>query len=254
MSDKPIGSEITDWSNTELGKLICDLEKDIVRDVVNSVPGVRILQIGTFRNNDFITVNRQVNYYLIDPFDQRDKKVALVATPCDLPYQNESLDIVILLHTLEFSHNPQRVLYEAERVLSPDGYLIVMGFNPLSFMGIKRIMSFNFGKSPWRGHYFTISRLKDWFAVLGLDLTLEKKFFYRPPLQNKLLLSKLSFLESFLARWVPWFCGEYLIMARKRIIPLSLLRSRWMKRKGILNGGVIQPAPKTNYLKSKSPK
>ncbi len=51
----------------------------------------------------------------------------------------DSIDLVFLPHTLEFSADPHQVLRETERVLIPEGRVIILGFNPLSSLGLWRL-------------------------------------------------------------------------------------------------------------------
>lgn len=52
--------------------------------------------------------------------------------PDRLPVASDSVDVVLLLHTLDFYPDPHQTLREVERVLIPEGRLIVVGFNPWS--------------------------------------------------------------------------------------------------------------------------
>ncbi len=41
----------------------------------------------------------------------------------------------MLPHVLEFAAEPHRILREVERVLVPEGQVVIAGFNPLSLWG-----------------------------------------------------------------------------------------------------------------------
>ena len=61
------------------------------------------------------------------------KSVAdIVAEIDDLPILEHSVDVCVLSHVLEFSLDPHHVIREANRVLIPNGYMVVTGFNPFS--------------------------------------------------------------------------------------------------------------------------
>ena len=49
-----------------------------------------------------------------------------------LPFPNQSLDLVVLPHTLELTRDPHQALAEVERVLMPEGRVVILGFNPTS--------------------------------------------------------------------------------------------------------------------------
>ena len=73
---------------------------------------------------------------------QVSRKIILSQTPetnthivCDwqhLPLSSESVDTVILPHSLNFHAHPHGVLREVYRVLRGEWRLIITGFNPLS--------------------------------------------------------------------------------------------------------------------------
>jgi SAM-dependent methyltransferase len=50
----------------------------------------------------------------------------------ELPLQRESVDMAYLLHMLEVSADPARLLAETERVLAPEGNLMIVALNPHS--------------------------------------------------------------------------------------------------------------------------
>ncbi len=56
----------------------------------------------------------------------------------DLPFEAQSVDLLVMPHTLEFARDPHRLLREAERVLVPEGQLIILGFNSLSLWGARQ--------------------------------------------------------------------------------------------------------------------
>ena len=60
---------------------------------------------------------------------------------CDfdaLPFPDHSLDLVVLPHALELSRDPHLTLREVERVLVPEGRVMILGFNPASLWGLRQ--------------------------------------------------------------------------------------------------------------------
>ena len=55
--------------------------------------------------------------------------------PDAMPVASDSIDIVILPHIIEFEKDPYAILRESERVLVPEGHLVVAGYNALGLMG-----------------------------------------------------------------------------------------------------------------------
>ena len=65
-------------------------------------------------------------------------RVALITDAAALPFPAASLDLVVLPHTLELSADPHQVLREVERVLVPEGRVVLSGFNPASLWGLRQ--------------------------------------------------------------------------------------------------------------------
>ncbi len=64
----------------------------------------------------------------------------VLADPLHLPFADKSVDVCLLAHTLPWCTDPHRLLREADRVLIDDGWLVISGFNPLSLMGLRKLV------------------------------------------------------------------------------------------------------------------
>lgn len=144
-----------------------------------------------------------------------------------LPIQTDSVDVVVLAHTLEFEQDPHRVLREADRVLVPEGHVVILGFNPWSPWGIWNLLLSRWAGAPWNGQYRSIGRIKDWLALLGFDARYSKGFFFRPPLQHEGLMRRLKVLEKIGHRCWPFAGAVYIIVAKKRVMTMTPIRPRW---------------------------
>jgi ubiquinone/menaquinone biosynthesis C-methylase UbiE len=66
---------------------------------------------------------------------------AFIDLHCDfaaLPFPANSLDLVVLPHTLELDADPHATLREVERVLVPEGRVVICGVNPASLWGLRQ--------------------------------------------------------------------------------------------------------------------
>src|SRR5690606_41680254 len=61
----------------------------------------------------------------------------LVCEPEQLPFDTQSIDLIVMPHTLEWCADPHQVLREVERVLMPEGRVVLTGFNPYSLWGLR---------------------------------------------------------------------------------------------------------------------
>lgn len=143
----------------------------------------------------------------------------------DLPFATESVDLLILPHTLEFTQNPHLLLREVERVLVPEGRLIITGFNSLSLWGMRQALGRWVGQAfvPATGGLISFTRLKDWIKLLGFELDRGRFGCYRPPVSTEQWLSRYAFMEAVGDRWWPVFGAAYMITAIKRVRGMRLI-------------------------------
>jgi SAM-dependent methyltransferase len=159
-----------------------------------------------------------------------------------LPFANDSINLILLHHILEFNKNAKLILSEAWRVLIPQGHLILIGINPLSLWGLYRLFESN-KKLPWNSYFYTIQTLCQWIHHLGGEICHTESFLFRPPLNSKIgrwLFAKLAWLEK-LSPWVfPYLGGIYLIIAQKQVKQLNSLGLLWQFAP-VLNNKVLAP-------------
>ena len=144
-----------------------------------------------------------------------------------LPFASASLDLVLLPHVLEFSAQPHKVLREVERVLVPDGSVIISGFNPFSLWGARRVFARAQADYPWRGHYFSVSRLRDWMTLLSFDTQGGRFGCYRPLVRSRTWIERWRFMDQAGPRWWPICGGAYVLHGIKRVHGMRLLTPTW---------------------------
>ena len=128
-----------------------------------------------------------------------DVKGALAA----LPFESESLALVLVPFSLDGEQQPEAVLEEIDRVLMPEGHLVLMSMNGLSPWGLRAARPLP--GCLWMMRYL-ISR--------GYDITTWRRYLFRPPLAQGRWLGRLAFMD----RLRLGTSGAGLIVARKRII------------------------------------
>jgi SAM-dependent methyltransferase len=180
--------------------------------------------------------------------DRLGDRVGLRAEPESLPLAADSVDGMLLHHALDFSTDPHQLLREVERVLIPEGKLIVVGFNPWSLWGLRRLLSLRRRQAPWSGNFFSPRRVSDWLSLLGFDLEPVRYLGYRPPTQSQMLNQQLMILERLGQRFWPMAGGVYLVVAVKRSVTMTPLRSRWKLRSKMLPPAVEPTARNMNRV------
>lgn len=195
-------------------------EQALYQPVVSDIFGFNALQIGMLDMP--ISAASRIPLTLKVDLNEGDVR-------CDvsyLPFQTGSIDLVMLPHALEFSENPHQVLREVERILVPEGALVMTGFNPLSMWGLKRLMTRQ-KDFPWMGRFLPLLRIKDWLALLGFEVETVQMGCYAPPCAKVAWLNRFSWLDRALgSRW-PMLGGVYFIVARKKVAGMRVIKPYW---------------------------
>ena len=156
------------------------------------------------------------------------------ALMCDfdaLPFPSQSLDLVLLPHTLELTRDPHDTLREVERVLRPEGRLVIVGFNPVSLWGLRqsagRLRQRLGGNAPLylpdAGDLIGYGRVRDWLRLLGFEVERGRFGLWRPPLRSERGLARMAWLDDAGARAWPVLGAVYLVEAVKRVRGMRLL-------------------------------
>jgi SAM-dependent methyltransferase len=159
----------------------------------------------------------------------------------DWPLDQDSVDLVLFPHTLDFCALPHAVLRECARVLRPEGNLVVLGFNPFSLWGMYALMNraLNRRRAPWNGRFLSLNRLRDWLSLLDFESCGGAMLYYRPPAQSEAIRQRLQFLEPAGDRWLPMLGAVYVLIARKKVVGMTPLKPRWRQR---MTAGLAEPA------------
>jgi SAM-dependent methyltransferase len=146
----------------------------------------------------------------------------------ELPLATQSIDLVVLPHVLEFAAEPHAILREVDRVMMPEGRLVIVGFNPWSLWGLRSALGFSRDEYPWNGRFLSLLRVKDWLALLGFDVTPGRLIGYAPPFDRAVGAGRFGFMEPAGDRW--WAVGGavYMLQAIKRVRGMRLITPAWM--------------------------
>ena len=217
-----------EWIATPLGSYLIEREQAYFDQVVADIFGFNSLQIG-FAQSDLLRTNRMpMRFAAARQFSENgNAEIKLLAEPESLPLASQSIDLLLLPHVLEFSAHPHQILREVERVLMPEGQVIISGFNPFSLWGLPRFMPSRKQNYPWNGHFISLPRIKDWLALLGFDVVAGRMCCYEPPLRSEQWLRRCRFMESAGDRWWALAGGVYFLQAKKRVAGMHLILPNW---------------------------
>ncbi len=193
---------------------------------VEDVFGFRAAQVG-LPQTDFLRANRISFRFSL----ALEVGAALAADPLQLPLASQSLDLVVLPHTLESHLDAHHVLREAERVLRPEGQVVISGFNSLSLWGLRRKFARRHAGSPWDARFIGLLRLKEWLQLLGFELNGGRFGCYAPPFAQARWLERFRFMEHAGARWWPILGGLYVVRAVKRVHGMRVITPAWRRER-----------------------
>ncbi len=153
-----------------------------------------------------------------------------VGTPSELPLDTHSIDLVVLPHQLECCADPHQLLREVDRVLRPDGHLIVLGMNPWSLWGLRQSLPAGLLRSfaPSSGPWISAAQLRDWIRLLSFEPDHTRYGCYAWPLRREEWLQRSSrLMERAGDRFWPVCGAVYLVPAIKRVCGMRLVGRVW---------------------------
>lgn len=208
------------WLSEPSGLALLDAERALLGEILPRMIGYAALQCAVGRPRRLLDISgiRQQIYLSASESDS----ASLRAQPCTFPLRKQSLDLVLLHHTLDFDNDPQQVLRNAARTLVPGGALVVVGFNPVSVWGLMRFFRGGSVAMPWKARFISAHRVGDWASVLGCE-------------PEGLASSYHSPQQSKLGIWLSWIMGKlwsqngsfYVMVARKRAAMIRPTPSRF---------------------------
>ncbi|TAM05438.1 MAG: class I SAM-dependent methyltransferase [Paraburkholderia sp.] len=274
MSDRTI-IDWPAWTASPAGKYVLDWEQEQLDRVVSNIFGYHALQLG-MPQLDALRENRMSCRGLVldgasaasapytapsahadgnsGAIQPRHAPVGRSTVWCDLldlPFEAQSVDLIVMPHALEFTSDPHRLLREAERVLMPEGQLVIVGFNSLSLWGARQSVGKLAGQPflPARQDLIAFTRLKDWIKLLGFELERGRFGCYRPPLATDKWLARYAFMEAAGDRWWPIFGAVYMVTAIKRVRGMHLVGPLKVKKPVLapsLKAATTTPSPTRN--------
>lgn len=218
MADEAAILDLQPWLQSPAGRYLLAWEQAQLDAAVADVFGFHALQLG-WPALQGLQANRMPQRWLALPHGAT--QAHLVADFDALPFESNSLDLLVLPHTLEFAPDPHHRLREAHRVLRPEGRLIVLGLNPTSLWGLRQRLGKRF--LPQGGEFIDYWRLRDWLKLLGLEITEARFGCWRPPLQREAWLARWGFMDRLGATWWPVLGAVYFLHAIKRVHGMRLV-------------------------------
>ncbi len=237
------GEQLPRWLSATPGRELLDRECGCVKELLSDLFGYYLLQVGCSREFIKPIAHSRIRYHvaLETRFPGMGGGRTVIGADRAFPVATDSIDTVFLPHTLDLAADPCQVLRETERVLIPEGRVIILGFNPWSVWGLWRLFRRHSGQVPWCGAFLGQRRVAGWLALLGFDIEQQHPLMFLPPLRREDVLSRLEILESIGLRWLPLFSGAYAIRAVKRVSTLTPMQPLWKTRSRVMPGQAVEP-------------
>ncbi len=215
------------WFQTPAGQLLRESEQAWLDARLQDCFGYQAFQMGP-RGIDALRLNRMSSRARLSPYAVDGAEDELVCDPSTLPIASDSTDLLVLTHALEMVADPHGLLREAERILIPEGQLVIVGLNPHSLWALHRPLAVT-RCPPVQGRWISASRVRDWCSLLGLTTEAGCFGVYRPMVYDERWSRRWRWMEAAGARWWPALGAAYLLTAVKRRKGMRILSPGWNK-------------------------
>ena len=226
-----------------LGKSLLTAEAELLGEALEDVFGWEFLQVGAWGEGRELLAGCRTRRKIVVAPGAFSSSADIIARPSALPVARDSVDAVLLPHTLEFASDPYAIVREVDRVLSGEGQLVVLGFQPFSLWGM-RARSSSAGFPPGMRRILSEGRVREWLVLLGYEIVATRSYLYCTPWGNGAAEAAQGADHSPLLRRT-WFnplpAGAWILKARKRIRALTPIRPRLREKQPAVIGQLVKP-------------
>ncbi len=242
-----LAQELRHWFNSSPGRDLLALEQQCLEQLLSRLFGYYLLHVGCLGyQTEPLFASRIRSQFVLSPDSiGSDQKHWITGSPMQLPIASESMDVVVLAHALDFSQDPHQVLREMERVLIPEGRVIILGFNPWSLWGLRRLFCLDKTQVPWCGYFLSRQRINDWLSLLGFEVQMHRALMFCPPIRQQGVMERLAVMEKVGEKFWPPLSGVYAVQAVKRVSRLTPVKPMWKLRARVQSGRIAEPTARS---------
>ena len=226
-----------------LGKSLLGAEAQLLGEALEDVFGWEFLQVGAWGEGRELLAGCRTRRKIVVAPGTFSGAADIIARPSALPIAPDSVDAVLLPHTLEFAADPYAIVREVDRVLSGEGQLVVLGFQPFSLWGLRAHGS-RAGFPPGMRRVLSAGRVREWLVLLGYEVVATRVYLHCSPWGSGPAATRETADHSPLLRR-SWFnplpAGAWLMKARKQICTLTPIRPRLREKQPAVIGRLVKP-------------
>jgi SAM-dependent methyltransferase len=210
--------DLRDFYQTSLGQVACRMIRRRIRLIWPDVAGMRLLALGyavpylrPFRDEAERVITVMPAAQGVLPWPPEGPNIVALADEGELPFDDSSIDRVLLIHALESSEEVRPLLKEVWRVLSGSGRLLVVVPN-------RRGIWARLDRTPFgHGHPYTPSQLSLLLREELFTPVQSAAALLIPPARHRMVLRAAPAWERLGERWFTRFAGVAMIEACKQI-------------------------------------
>jgi len=200
--------------------------------------GKHSILIGVPNQESLLKESVTARQTLLTPIIHPNKNLITIESDFyELPISSGSVDLVILPHSLEYTENPRQLLSESTRIIKPEGHLIILGFNPFSFYGIKKMLHID-KVTPWNNTFIRLNKIKKWLSLVDFELVKQDFVLYGLPKDYP----HFKFWNWIAHIFLRPFGGVYILIAKAKVIPMTPIRLRWKQTFSHLQVPLTKPS------------
>jgi SAM-dependent methyltransferase len=234
---------LTAWWSSSPGRALLAAEAELLGEALEDVFGWELLQIGAWGVARELLACSRTRRQTVVATPGFPNGADIISRPSQLPVTSDSVDAVLLPHTLEFASDPYAIVREVDRILLGEGQLLVLGFRPWSMWGL-RARATRSGFPPGLRRVLPERRVRDWLVLLGYEVVASRRYLYCSPWNSGLSPSEGT--GRILNRGImhPLPGSAYLLKARKRVYTLTPVRPRF-REKPVVVPGLVKPTTRS---------
>ena len=239
------------WLESESLTRLLALQSSWLQHNIAEFSGLNLIYHGLDSDIDFLQNSPIKHCFRVGlPWQQGVIQADAWMSSSDWPLPDCALDVVIMQHSLDFTRRPHQMIREAARVVVPNGYLVLIGFNPFSLWGgMQKLLPFS-STMPWVANTISARRLGDWLTLLGFSILSHETMGHVGPL-TFLPRHFCHRVDSVLAGSPIMMGNYYMIVAQKTVAGMTAIRDkRWLMPERQL--GWVSSMPQSQIVKRNS--